>query len=323
MPVQVRTHQRSESGGLRTIVPDVVQGWQAPALFGGIVASWAVLTFTGRQLVRWIYEGGAPAFLDTFMSHRAEHPVDYFYPVTDAPILGLHLILSVAALVWLTRARRSAWLWFGLFVAGDIGLVALDISSRSVFMKIWHERSVPEWFGYLKQILFAGSMYRVFKASGAKVYASLSLLGFMLFLDDSAGYHEFMGRILAPVAAATGLPLILEVDAHYFGEVLSLVPYVLLVLAGFFFCLRSGSDARRNAGRAAGLIGLLFVFGVVVDLIPHLGRLAGLPQLPFAPAWIEDFGEMILFSALAAFGAAVWWQQRASRRSAIATPTHP
>jgi hypothetical protein len=223
-------------------------------------------------------------------------------------VFGAHFFLLMVALVWITRTRRSPWLWFSLFLAGDVGFVLIDLASNSVFLKIWHEHSVPEWFGYVMELIFAGAMYRVFKRSGERIYLCLSLLGGMLFLDDIGQYHETMGRILAPLVALTGLHRALEVEAHYLGEILSLIPYGIVAVLGFWFYLQSGAETRRDARVVATLIVLLFGFGVLLDLVSHIG----LWTPPFQLAWIEDSGEMVIESGLAAFSASVLWRQGGS-----------
>ena len=287
----------------------VPRAWRGALLLGCVAASWGAATLAGRALVRLIYAEKAPAFLNSVMTGREDHPVSHFYEIADAPVLAVHLILMTVALLWLTRSRRSAWLWFALLVACDIGLLLIDIASRSVYAKIWHDRAVPEWLGYLEALLFAVAMYRVFTLRRERIYACLSLLGLMLLLDDAAGYHEFAGRVLVPVVEATGLHRVLQGEAHYLGEVLALVPYAVLAIFVGWFYRTAGADARRDARITAFLIGLLFVFGVFVDLIPHMGRLASLPHPPFRMAWIEDFGEMIILSGLAAFSAGVFWRE--------------
>jgi hypothetical protein len=98
--------------------------------------------------------------------------------------------------------------------------------------------------------------------------------------------------------------VVLKVEAHYLGEILSLVPYGILALAGFWFYLRSGAQTRRDARVVAALIVLLFAFGVILDLVSHVG----LWTPPFQLAWIEDSGEMLIESGLAAYAASVLWR---------------
>jgi hypothetical protein len=282
--------------------------WRIAGLFTAIAVSWALCTLAARALVRLIYAGKGPAFLSALMTKNEGQPVSDFYRLTDATVFGLHFLLVMLALIWLTRARRSPWLWFGLFVAGDLGFLLIDIASDSVFLKIWHDHSIPEWFQYFKEILFAVSMYRVLKLSRERIYVCLSLLGCMLFLDDIGEYHEMMGRVLAPIVELTGLHQVLKVEAHFLGEILSLVPYGILALLGFWFYLRAGTQTRKDARVIAVLIVLLFIFGVLVDLIPHLGIWT--PPSEFSMAWIEDFGEMLILSGLASFAAGVRWRQR-------------
>ncbi|HEX5043663.1 MAG TPA: hypothetical protein VFV75_12205 [Candidatus Polarisedimenticolaceae bacterium] len=283
----------------------VPRRWQVVALFACIVASWGLFTLAGRALVRLIYEGRAPAFLNGLMTRNEGQPVSDFYRLTDATVFGMHFLLVILALIWLTRGRRSPWLWFGIFLAGVVGFVLLDLATDSVYLKIWHEHSVPEWLGYATELIFAWAMYGVFKRRGERLYLCLSLLGVMLFLDDSLQYHEMMGRVLAPIVELTGLHRVLEVESHYLGEILSLVPYGILALLGSWFYLRAGAQPRRDARVVAALIVLLFAFGVILDFVSHIG----LWTPPFQLAWIEDSAEMVIESGLAAFGASVLWRE--------------
>ena len=297
-------------------------GRQLAAIFGAIAISWLALTAAGRVVVRLIYEGKAPAALNSLMTNRGSRPVSDFYEIADDPILALHFLLAVIAVLWLTRSRRSPGLVLGLLLIADVGLLLMDIRSRSVLLTIWHDWSVPEWFCYFEELLFAALMYRTFRLTREKIYACLSLTGLMFFVDDIGRYHELMGRALVPIVEATRLHELLRVESHYLGEILSLAPYGLLALAGLWFYRQVPRQPRRDARIAACLIALLFVFGVVVDLVAHLGQVMSMPEFSRdGMAFTEDFGEMLIQSSLAAFAAAVFW--RSQRNAGIAIKPAP
>ncbi|HET9298727.1 MAG TPA: hypothetical protein VFO11_02205, partial [Candidatus Polarisedimenticolaceae bacterium] len=100
-------------------------------LLACIAASWGLATLAGRAMVRMIYEGRAPAFLNALMTRNEGQPVSDFYGLSDTTVFGVHFFLLMVALIWITRTRRSPWLWFALFVAADAGFVLIDAASNS------------------------------------------------------------------------------------------------------------------------------------------------------------------------------------------------
>lgn len=307
-----------ESGTLRS-----EPQWRVPAALLVLLAiSWGLVTLFGRWVVRLIYDEKATGALNALMRDRQLHPASYYYQIVDHPVFAVHFLIFVIGIAWFTRARRSAMLLFGFLLLGDVGLLLLAQNSRSVLLVIWHDWAIPEMFCYLKELSFALLMYLAFKKSGERVYVCLSVIGVMFFLDDGLMYHEYMGRFVAPAAQATGLPELLRVEAHYLGEILSLAPYAVLALAASYYYLSADSRTRANARIAAYLLASLILFGVIIDLLPHLAVIktaAGYCRNCWA--YVEDFGEMVILSGLVACAAADVWDsmpQRGRRAKSIA-----
>jgi hypothetical protein len=160
------------------------------------------------------------------------------------------------------------------------------------------DNGVPEAYQYVKQFWLALCMGALFRRTRQVVYVGWAVVFAFLLMDDAFQIHEHVGKWLGE---AHNLPTVFSLRPDDIGELLfaGAVGVVALALIGFGFW--RGDSHARSASRDMGILTLLLaVLGVGVDIahvIAYFNRSLTAQFLLI----IEDGGEMIVLSGLAAY----------------------
>ncbi|MCU0548574.1 MAG: hypothetical protein MUC48_04430, partial [Leptolyngbya sp. Prado105] len=207
------------------------------------------------------------------------------------------------------RLNTSSWATklFYLFLLTDLGFIALHIL---VFMTGWLEgypipnaylysveadRGFAEFFQYMKEywcVLLLGLI-----AIKRRSFCYVSWMGvfFYLLIDDALMIHEKLGAYLSSVM---GFPSIWRLRSVDFGELLVSGTVGLFLVVCISIAYRRGdSEFRRTSKSLLLFLVVLSGFGILLDLV-HVISPIEFNQLL---ALLEDGGEMIVISAIAAF----------------------
>uniref|UniRef100_UPI003AEA56B1 hypothetical protein n=1 Tax=Paracoccus sp. T5 TaxID=3402161 RepID=UPI003AEA56B1 len=165
----------------------------------------------------------------------------------------------------------------------------------SSFFDLGNDGSLPELFNYGMLFLAAVLLMAVSFETGSRVAALFGVLMVFAWIDDSAQYHERMGRV---IAYGLDMPSAFGLRAVDFGELIawSLILVILGVMAIW---------ARRNVTPGDGKVLLLMlpplftllVCGVAFDMINIIidGPIANVVLTA-----MEDGGEMLAIAWAAA-----------------------
>lgn len=169
---------------------------------------------------------------------------------------------------------------------------------KSWMFSIEQDRSLAELFQYVKVFLLALCLAVAFVRTRAWVFAGWSLFFGFLLLDDMLEFHERFGRVVGP---ELGLPGWFGLRPDDYGEVAYATLLGIGVLAFVALTLRRGSDlSRRVSADLLCLLVALAVFAVMVDPL-HTIAFFSAPALANLVALIEDGGEMLIMSLIAAY----------------------
>jgi hypothetical protein len=214
-------------------------------------------------------------------------------PATPIPPPGIKL--SVALLVAL--------------ILGDVLFMAVHVLHvwspwfKSWMFSIEQDRSLGELFQYLKQCLLTLCLALAFARSRRGVFAGWAVLFGFLLLDDMLEFHERFGRLVGP---QLGLPTLFGLRPDDYGE---LVYAALLGLAALGFVtttLRHGDAVTREVSAdMMCLLALLAFFAVFFDAL-HTMAYFSVPAVADAVALLEDGGEMLVMSVIAAYAFDTW-----------------
>ena len=289
------TSLHGSTGALRSSV------W--PAL-GLVAASCLALAVAARAFIHWAYASPSP-FAAELMPNRAAWPIGHYLERATLIAIGIHVLLLLAVLLYHAAPARSALLCLGILLAGDVVYGVLSETQGGVF-DVRKDRSLPEIYQYGKELAIAWLLYRLFAASRQPIFAVLSGLFAFFLLDDALRYHESVGLWLSTHLPLAGPAARLGARAHDLGELLSVaLPLAVLGLSVLPAYWRSSREARRQARRVAYLVALLAASGVILDFVVPIVGSASL-------GFVEDWSEMAVMSATAAFCASLAWRQDAS-----------
>ena len=189
-----------------------------------------------------------------------------------------------------------------LLLVGDAAYLVVHLSHRflgepvSPLFNIGRDMGYPELYQYLKEIWAAGLTALYFLRTRKIAFLAWALLIGMLFLDDSLAVHERLGHLFA---VRLGLPDVAGIRGQDFGEIIAaglmVVPFFLTVLVSHRWL--SATQRFVSLGFFALIMALAF-FGVLIDLFVHKFQ-------DHTLFFIEDGGEMIVVSLLAAFAFSV------------------
>lgn len=200
--------------------------------------------------------------------------------------------------------RSPTWTFLVLLVAADLAFVFCHVVYvetnllRGRAFSLEADGGLPEAFQYVKQFWIAAITLIVARRTRLFVYLSWSAVFLFLLLDDALQFHEQAGLWLAQRYA---LPGVFSLRPEDLGELLfaAAVGAAMLVLVGFAV-LREGAAARSASRDLVILIVLLAVLGVLLDMLHVIAHFKGslTAQLLLI---IEDGGEMVVISAIAAY----------------------
>lgn len=202
------------------------------------------------------------------------------------------------------RARLGARSgeFLGLLIAGDLLFIALhllhgystrfsDLGFSDPGFSLGKDRGFGEIFQYLKMFGIVLLLLGISSRAGRLSYLSWSGLFLYFLIDDSFQLHERVGRV---IAVRLGYTPGLSLRAKDFGEL------TVVVAAGLFFATvvalawwRGGDDFRRVSKHLAMLVGLVVLFGVVLDMIHFMVKT---PAVAAGLGIVEEGGEMVAMS---------------------------
>lgn len=282
-----------------------------------LFASWLLSTWVAHSVVANMYHDTSWPELNRLLEHKDRHPLAYYTAKADVAVVGMHVLLVGAAALFITYGMESAWLYLGILLIGDMifGVLSERYGGLS---NIRVDGSIPEMFQYLKEGLAGFFFLRIFLVTRQSLYAGIALLFAFLLVDDSLRYHERAGVWLAGLVDLSPLADRLGVRTVDVGELASVVPPA----AVFGALLMWGYWTANKEGRKVGIwvafgVGLLGLFGVIIDLTD---RLPSVIEFRKTIAFVEDFGEMVIMSGLAAFAASVMWRTEARVSTVVRTP---
>lgn len=200
--------------------------------------------------------------------------------------------------------RSPAWTFLLLLVAADLAFVFCHVVYvetnllRGRAFSLEADGGLPEGFQYVKQFWIAAIMFMTARRTRLFVYLSWGAVFLFLLLDDALQLHEQAGLWLSQRYA---LPQISALRPEDLGELLfaAAVGAAMLVLVGPAV-LRKGGAARSVSRDLIILIVLLAVLGVLVDMLHVIAYFKGSLAAQFLLI-IEDGGEMVVISAIAAY----------------------
>ncbi|ANO50488.1 hypothetical protein [Woeseia oceani] len=164
----------------------------------------------------------------------------------------------------------------------------------------------PERYQYAK--IFSIIVLLIMVSAKAKVigYGAWAVLFLYLLLDDALSIHELLGH---QVATSMDFLPAFGLRARDFGElvVTGIAATLLLApLAVFYLC---GTSSFRTVSRYLFLLLVaLAFFGIFVDML-HVAIQQGW-KVSFLLGALEDGGEMIVMSMMAAYVFLLYWRNR-------------
>ena len=268
-----------------------------------IVVGWFLALRTSQVLLTQMYEGNSLTSLNDLLTNKDSHPLEYYFHRLEPPIAAAHLTLAVVAAIFIVRTRKSAALWLTLLIFGDTILLVYSETCGAPLLNIVVDWSIPEVYQYFKEVSLAVLLIALYRRHKHALYAMFAGIAIFLFLDDAFKYHESVGHAIAPLISRTSLPALIGTEPNFIGEVCSLVPVLFLLPFGAMSFVRANREMRTVTLVFTGMLGALFLFGVVVDLLGHIA----VPHPGFTYI-VEDFGEMLTLSCWLSYTAYRHWK---------------
>ena len=160
------------------------------------------------------------------------------------------------------------------------------------------DSGLAETYQHLKVLAVTGGVAWIFGRRRQPVYAALAALFLGLLVDDVGRLHETVGEALVGVL---GLVPVLGLRAQDVGEVLFLAAWVgPLALLGAAAYARSDAGSRSVARYAVAALAVLALFGVGVDAVHQILLGLDVYGLPSALTVLEEGGELVVMSVIAA-----------------------
>jgi hypothetical protein len=185
------------------------------------------------------------------------------------------------------------FLVIGLYVA-TVGQPESSVGAAIHFeIGLSRDRSMGEIVSYGMAFLAAILFFMVFVESRSPMFLSLSSLMAFIWFDDSARYHERLGRLLSQSFELPAFPGTRQQDTD------ELIAWA--IAGSILACLFLFSLSRRRSGDlgALGLVmvgfGVLVLFGIVTDIV-HIAAPRG---FDFLIGVIKDGGEMLAIAFIA------------------------
>jgi hypothetical protein len=191
-----------------------------------------------------------------------------------------------------------------LFILGDMAFIlvhALHVWSpwfAAYSFSIDADGGLAEMYQYLKLFWLAACFGVVFLQTRRWAFVGWALFfGFLMF-DDMLQFHERAGEVLGP---KLGIPPAYGMRTEDYGEIAcALVLGVCAVGLVITTFRRGGRMARKVSADLLCLLGALALFAVFFDTLHTITHFR-VPALAPVLTLIEDGGEMIVVSAIAAY----------------------
>ena len=195
-------------------------------------------------------------------------------------------LLSLLLLIDITFIAVHLWLW--------------SRGQLSVQLDIEVDGSIPEFFNYLKWLTSAVACAYAFYRRGEPLYLAWAMLFTYFLADDVNSIHEQIG-IKVATAFDLGPALMLRgLDLGELSVSLTVGAVLLGVMVLLYWRTDNDSDVRGFTRQQLPWLGLLIFCGVVVDMLHIQIGIFGSPVLTLLCVVVEDGGEMIAASFLAA-----------------------
>lgn len=189
-----------------------------------------------------------------------------------------------------------------VLVLADLVFLGLHLLYRhtqllpSANFSLARDRGFAEFYQYGKELWIALLFLRMAIGTRHGVFGVFACLFGYFLIDDSFKLHENMGAFLAEFFSFPGAAGLRPVDL---GELLVYGYFaVLFSIAIGLAYFRAGPPIRRIARTAILLVAGLALFGVVVDMLAIIARSPWLVELN---STVEEFGEMLVMSAITSY----------------------
>jgi hypothetical protein len=217
---------------------------------------------------------------------------------------------SVSAAALHLRAAR----WFLLLLlAGDALYLAMHLGHltvpalRAPHYSLETDRGLAEFYQYLKQFWIALCLGASFLQRRHLALLCWAALFAFLLVDDALQIHERAGVWLG---GRLGLPALAGLRPDDLGEVLVAGGVAAGLLVGLAATLWRETGSIREVSRELFLLTCaLAAFGVVIDAL-HTIVFFRAPAFEEALAIVEDGGELVVVSAIAAYALRIALQGR-------------
>jgi len=281
-----------------------------------ILVSWVLSLFGSRFMLTQMYEGNSFSFLNDLLTNKDSHQLDYYFRQLEPPIAAAHLMLVVVGIMYVVRGKESALLWLGLLIIGDVILLVFHEFYGGPLLDIVVDWAIPEMYQYFKELFLAVLFFALYKRHGQPLYLLFTGLAVFLFLDDSLKYHERVGHALESMISGTSLPVIIGVAPNDIGEVMSVLPLLLIVPFGSVWFFSADSETRKVVLVFTAMLFMLFFFGVVIDVLNGMREYHVGIDFPYQ---VEDFGEMLTLSCWLSYTICQYWklEKRGQGRMAL------
>ena len=156
------------------------------------------------------------------------------------------------------------------------------------------DRSLGEILNYGQAFLASFLFFVIFLESRSLMFLSLSVLMAFIWFDDAAKYHERFGGILVE---KFDLPVFGALRAQDTGELIAWAIAGIIFICFFWVSLLRPRPGDLGAFTlvSVGFLALI-LFGIIVDMV----HIAAPQDLNFIIGVIEDGGEMLAITSIAA-----------------------
>ena len=169
------------------------------------------------------------------------------------------------------------------------------IPTTPAFLNIGNDWSAGEILNYLKWTLMIAVFLFAWHVTGLRLYAALAFFACLVLSDDALQLHERGSEMLMSVFPD------LRRDNGSATEIVIWIMIGLLGVSAVWTGLRGAPNSELEKVR---MVGLLFVpiifFGVVVDAMHAVAESQGHHKASWILLLVEDGGEMLAISVLAA-----------------------
>ena len=203
------------------------------------------------------------------------------------------------------RKDRTLWSVFVSFLVMDIGwtlwwIVVRIMDNHGIrkdldlydlkFLRIDADGGLPEIFNYIKIFMIVVLMVILVARHRKFIYLALALLFTVVLLDDSLGFHEKGGELMADWLGLEPMWGMRDVD---FGEVITWALIGLVIMPVSIIGLKQAKPPDSdNAWTILMTFAWLLFFAIFIDQFYHIAR-DWFPDADVVLGSLEDGGEMV------------------------------